>query len=174
MIKPLFHIILSLILIIVQTVVLPGFPFFSHAFDLVIVNVLYLSLIFVHRAVLFWVLFLGCVMDSVSGTPFGLHLLAYLWIYVLIQLLKRYVHYGNVIFIPVISAVAVLIENLFLVFSLLINQGLGHLPEIDIALMALQVFWAFWLIPILIVVIHSLQGNMMFLIHQGDERRRRR
>ena len=174
MINVLFHLILSLFMIIFQTVVLPSLFFFTHAFDLIIVNVLYLSLVATHNAVIFWILLLGCVMDSLSGNPLGVHLSAYLWIFFLVQLLKRYVHYGNVIFLPVISAVAVLLENLFLIFSLLVHQKSSFFSREDILLLAMQMFWAFWFAPIIIVFIHSFQkilvSSVKRIAEQGESR----
>ncbi len=96
-------------------------------------------------------------MDSISGTPFGLYMSVYLWICISIQLLKRFVHPGNIIFVPVISALSVFVENCFLVFFFFVRYGEKNFYYQDIMLMLKQMAWAFFIVPLMILVIHIFQ-----------------
>ncbi len=96
-------------------------------------------------------------MDSISGTPFGLYMSAYLWICISVQIMKRFVHSGNIIFLPLISALSVFLENCFLVFFFFVRYGEANFYSQDIMLMAKQMAWAFFIAPLMIWVMHICQ-----------------
>lgn len=162
--KFLFYIILFILLIIVQTAILPNFPFFSQSFDLLIVNILYMSIVFSSPWLLVVIVLQGCIMDSISGTPFGLYMSAYLWICILVQIMKRFVHSGNIIFLPVISALSVFVENCFLVFFFFVRYGEANFYSQDIMLMVKQMAWAFFIAPLIIWIIHVLQKKWSLFV----------
>ncbi|MCK5836927.1 MAG: hypothetical protein KAH09_06640, partial [Desulfobacula sp.] len=81
-----FFVLFTGVLIILQTIVLPSFDWFSQCFDLMIINVLFLSLVSSHYAMVFAIILIGCIMDSVSGVPFCLHIFSYVWIYIIVYL----------------------------------------------------------------------------------------
>ncbi len=162
--KFLFYIILFILLIIVQTAILPNFPFFSQSFDLLIVNILYMSIVFSSPWLLVVIVLQGCIMDSISGTPFGLYMSAYLWICILVQIMKRFVHSGNIIFLPFISALSVFVENFFLVFFFFVRYGEANFYSQDIMLMVKQMAWAFFIAPLMIWIIHVLQKKWSLFV----------
>ncbi len=162
--KFLFYIILFILLIIVQTAILPNFPFFSQSFDLLIVNILYMSIVFSSPWLLVVIVLQGCIMDSISGTPFGLYMSAYLWICILVQIMKRFVHSGNLIFLPVISALSVFVENSFLVFFFFVRYGEANFYSQDIMLMVKQMAWAFFIAPLMIWIMHVLQRKWSWFV----------
>lgn len=101
----------------------------------------------------------GCGMDSLSGAPLGLYTVAYLWIFIGVWGIKRFVHPGNLIFLPLISAAAVLLENGFLFFSFFVRYGLTGIIMSDVMLAGRQALWASFLIPIAVLVIESLHAR---------------
>lgn len=57
-------------LMVMQTIVLPALDFFPYCFDLPLILVLYLSLVFSSYGTILAISSVGAVMDSLSGVPF--------------------------------------------------------------------------------------------------------
>ncbi|MBF0199865.1 MAG: hypothetical protein HQK66_00855 [Desulfamplus sp.] len=86
----------------------------------------------------------------------GLYTAAYLWIYIAVIFLKRFVHPGNFIFLPLISAFGILLENLFIFFLFFVRHGYASISASDISLAGRQMLWGFFLIPIFLVIIEII------------------
>jgi len=168
-----FYVILLIVLVIIQTAILPNFSFFSQSFDLLLVNIIYISIAFSHPGLFLIVAFQGCIMDSISGTPFGLYTSVYLWICISIQIMKRVVHPGNIIFIPIMSAISVFVENSFFLFFFFVRYGGKNFYHQDIILMGKQMAWAFFIAPIMIFIIHMLQEKWNYFVNRIVEKKKR-
>jgi len=136
-----FFIILTLFLIVIQTIILPSFSWFDQCFDLLIIEILFLSLISSHYSMVLAIIFIGCVMDSISGVPFGYHIFSYAWIYIIVQIVKRLVFQRSNSFIFIMSIVSISIQQGFLLFSVFVNQGVNSILEFNFGLLIMQVFW---------------------------------
>ncbi|MBF0232380.1 MAG: rod shape-determining protein MreD [Desulfamplus sp.] len=158
MIKVFFYVLLSLSLIVIQTSLLPSISLFYHCFDLLLIVVLFFSLMFSHTSMIVSVIFIGFCMDSISGAPLGIYTISYIWIFILVQFLKRFVHRGNFIFLPCISAISVIMENSFLFFSFFIRYGRDAISIQDLIVAGEQSLWAFFVISICVVAIHGAHG----------------
>lgn len=167
MIQFLFYTTLSLSLILIQTSVFPYISFFSHGFDLLLIIIMFLSLMFSHSGLIAAVFLIGWCVDSLSGAPFGLYTISYVWIFILVQTLKRFVHRGNIIFLPCISAFSVIIENGFLFFSFFIRYGSEAISLQDILAAGEQSLWAFFIMPVCVVIIHALHNICANLDSKG-------
>ncbi|MCK5348031.1 MAG: hypothetical protein KAJ25_01505 [Desulfobacula sp.] len=143
----LFFIIFTFFLIIVQTVILPSFPWFVQCFDLLIIDILFLSLISSHYSMIAAVIIIGCIMDSISGVPFCYHIFSYLWIYTIVYLVKQLLFQKSIIFIFIISVVSVFIQQGLLLFSVFVKQGSNTIWTFDFSLLIRQTFWGFIFIP---------------------------
>jgi len=150
----LFYLLLPLVLVIIQTTLVPEIAFLHYCFDLLIVNVLYVSLFAPHRFVIIYVGGLGWIMDCLSGAPIGFYFSSYLWIYIFVQILRQVVHAENFVFIAVTSAVSVVIEYGFLIFILLMKQGEWVSPGTDMVSMGKNVLVGFFIIPLFLWLIH--------------------
>lgn len=148
-----FFIILSLFLIILQTTVLPEISLVGNSFDLVIINILYLSLVFSNPWVLAGVAAIGCIMDSLSGSPFGLFVSSYIWIFILIQLMKPVFFSRSIFFLPAVTVFSVLLEYAFLVLSVFISSGAGGVMSLNYSLMMEQLAWAVVLVPLAVKLV---------------------
>ncbi|MBF0229716.1 MAG: hypothetical protein HQK63_09055 [Desulfamplus sp.] len=143
----------------IQTSIIPSLPIFSGFFDLILIVVLFLSLMCSNSIlVVGGIILVGYLMDSLSDAPFGLYTFAYIWIFILIQFLKRFIHRGNIIFLPCISAFSVIMENSFLFFSFFVRYGRDAISIEDIVFAGKQSLLAFFVIPISIVLIHGLHN----------------
>ena len=141
---------LTLFLILVQTVLFPSLPWFSQSFDILIVEIIYLSLLSSHYATIVAIIVIGCIMDSLSGVAFFHYIFSYLWIFLIVQLFKQLVFQRSVLFVLIISLVSVLIQQGLILFSLFIHQGAEPMGRVNFSLMAKQLFWAGVFIPPLI------------------------
>lgn len=151
-----FLIILSLLLIVLQTTVLPEISIIGNSFDLLIINILYLSLLFNHLWVLGVIAVIGCIMDSLSGSPFGLFVSSYIWIYILVQLMKPVFFSKSLFFLPAITVFAVMIEYMFVLLSVLISSGSQGVMSLNFSLMVKQLLSAAVLIPVAVKLVFVL------------------
>ena len=158
-----FFVLFTGVLIILQTIVLPSFDWFSQCFDLMIINVLFLSLVSSHYAMVFAIILIGCIMDSVSGVPFCLHIFSYVWIYIIVYLVKQFLFKQSIIFILIISIVSVVIQQGLYVFSIFINHGSHTIRYIDLGLLIRQVFWGFVFIPLGIWLVTICRQNWVLV-----------
>ena len=124
----LFNLLVCLAVIVLQTAILPLIPLLDRFYDLILPFILFLSL---YRPVSESVVSLvaaGYLMDAMSGGPLGLYVSAYLWIYLALIWLVRYLHLYDSILLPVVVAgIAVMQHLIFLAAS-----SLGSRPiELD-------------------------------------------
>jgi len=159
----LFFIILTIFLIVLQTIVLPSFSWFAQCFDLLIIDILFLSLISSHYSMIAAVIIIGCIMDSISGVPFCYHIFSYLWIYIIVYLVKQLLFQKSIIFIFIISLVSVFIQQGLLLFSVFVNQGSNTIWTFDFGLLIRQAFWGFVFIPPGIWLVNVCWQNWIFI-----------
>ncbi len=138
----LFYLGVSLILILVQTTILPYLFHFGIFYDLFVPFVLYLVIFRPAHESFVTVVLLGMAMDAFSAGPMGLYGAAYLCLFALGIWLKRYLHVGNRLLLPVIVTMGVVTQNLLLLIALVAFDLLYDLPRTALARMAYQVMLA--------------------------------
>ncbi len=156
-----FNISACLFLVILQTTIMPYVPLLDKFYDLLIPFIVYLSLSRPVRESLPFVLFLGFIMDNLSGGPFGLYLTTYFWLYVGVYGITMFIQVGNrLLIIAFIIAGGVLFENLILLgaFALLgpRQQFAGDVIEI----VAVQVLWAFFTGSLFLLFFRNVQSRL--------------
>lgn len=146
----------TLFLVIIQTVVIPDVFWFPHCFDLMIINILYLSLFSPRYWVPFGLIIIGSIMDSLSGAPFFLHTTAYLCVYLIIFFLRRLVFQHSAVFVFIVSLASASIYQGLVMFSVFLLQGHRAIVDRDYNLFIGQIIWAavgiyigVWLLEIL-------------------------
>ena len=135
-----YHLIICLFLIIIQTtLVAGGGP--ADLYDLLAPFVVYLG---VHRrpqeAIPVLVLG-GLAMDGISGGVFGIHLTAYLWMYVGVRWAIQFLHVGNVILLPLLVTAGVAFESLMVAFSAVVLASAAWPVESLFSVVPGQVLW---------------------------------
>ncbi len=156
-----FLILMIFFLAILQTVILPNFSFFSGCFDLLIIAALFLSLISTHHAMIIALIVMGCIMDSISGVPFFFHIFSYVSVYLIVHLVKRLIFKQNIIFLMIISLMAVLIQHALLLFSIFVRQESDTALGFDYYLLAKQAFFGVVLIPPCVSILQICRQNWM-------------
>jgi cell shape-determining protein MreD len=137
-----FYIGTCLLLILVQTTIVPHFNIFREIYDLLIPFVIFLSICLPVRESLPFILVLGFIVDNLSGSPFGLYLTFYFWLFVSMRWIIKYLRAGNKLFLSLIVIAAVLIENILVMGTFAFFGPIGQLPAEAVKNIALQTFWA--------------------------------
>ncbi|MBU2431084.1 MAG: hypothetical protein KKH99_10355 [Proteobacteria bacterium] len=161
--KVFFFILVTFLLLIVQTVIFPSFRIFTQCFDLLIIEVLFLSLISSHHSVLISVVLIGIIMDSISGAVFFHYIFSYVWIYMIVHLVKQLFFKQSFFFLLLISAVSILIQQSFVLFSIFVKQDMEILSSFNFITALHQLFWGLVFIPLgvwLLQVLLQIWENM--------------
>ena len=111
-----YHLIICLLLIIFQTTLL-AVGGMAHLYDLLAPFVVYLGVYHLPRRAIPVLALSGLAMDGISGGVFGVHLTAYLWMYVGVRWATQFLQVGNVILLPLLVTAGVVFESLGVAFS---------------------------------------------------------
>ena len=137
-----FYIGTCLFLIIIQTTLFAYFNVFDGMYDLLIPFVIFISICLPLRESLPFVLILGLIMDNLSGSPFGLYLTFYFWLFVGVRWILKFLRVSNKFFLALVVVVAVLIQNLLIIATFgFIGPG-WQLPATALKNITVQFFWA--------------------------------
>ena len=157
----LFNISACLILVILQTAVLPVLPLLDRFYDLMIPFVVYLGLSRPIRESLPFVLFLGLIMDNLSGSPVGLYLTTYVWLFVGVKGITSLLQVGNrLVIIMLMIATGVLIENLIFLGTLTVLGPDQQLAGNAAKTVTVQVLWAIWTGPLLLMIFRKMYNKL--------------
>ncbi|MGD9823723.1 hypothetical protein [Desulfobacter sp.] len=162
-----FFSFVTLGLVILQTVVIPDFSWFPHSFDLMIINVLYLSLFSPRYWVPFCLVIIGGIMDSLSGAPFFLHTTSYLCSYLIVFFLRQLVFQRSAVFVFIVSLASVCIYQGLVMFSVFLLQGQKEIAATDYRLCIGQIVWAVVGIPIGVRFLETLHQNFLHAVKQS-------
>ena len=156
-----FNISACLILVILQTAVVPVLPLLERFYDLMIPFVIYLGLSSPVRESLPFVLFLGLIMDNLSGSPVGLYLTTYVWLFVGVKGITKLLQVGNRLFIiMLIMAAGVLVENLIFLGTLTILGPDQQLAGDAVKTVTVQVLWAIWTGPVFLMIFRNIHHKL--------------
>ncbi len=161
-----FFFIVTLGSVICQTVIFPSFSWFPQCFDILIIPVLYLSLAYSHYGAIIAIAVIGGIMDSISGVPFFLHIFSYIWVFLIVQLFKQFVFQRSVVFIMVISLIAVTIQQCLMLFSVFIEQGQQGVLTLDFTMIFRQVVWGVLFVPPGVWALNVMRQNYFYAIRQ--------
>jgi len=155
-----FYIAVCLFLIILQTTLLPFIPLLENVYDLLIAFVIYLGLYRPIREGLILVFFLGFLVDNLSGSPFGLYLTIYCWLFIGVKWITTFFQVGNRVLLSLVVAAGVLIANGIIISSFAIQGGDTGLPENTLQTVLIQFMWALVTGPLLLIIFRFSQSRM--------------
>ena len=137
-----FYIGTCLFLMIVPTTLLTYFNVFAGMYDLLIPFVIFISICLPLRESLPFILILGLIMDNLSGSPFGLYLTFYFWLFVGVRWILTFLRASNKFFLSLVVVVAVLIQNVLIVGTFGFAGPGWQLPGAALKNITVQLFWA--------------------------------
>lgn len=156
-----FNISVCLFLVILQTTVMPDLPLLDSFYDLLIPVIVFLGLSRPVRESLPFVFFLGFIMDNLSGSPFGVYLTSYFWVFIAVKGVTQLLQVGNRLFIiTLIVAGGVLLENLIFLGTLTILGPDQQLAGNAVKTVTIQILWAIWTGAIFLMGLRSLQSGL--------------
>jgi len=157
----LFNTSACLFLIIFQTAVLPVLPLLDRFYDVMIPFVVYLGLFRSVRESLPFVLLLGFVMDNLSGSPVGLYLTTYFWLFIGVKGITKLLQVRERLFIiMLIVAAGVLVENLIFLGTLTILGSEQQLAGNAARTVVVQLLWALWTGPVFLIIFKNMQNKL--------------
>ncbi len=136
----LFYLLLCLILIVLQTTILPNSFGSLRFYDLIIPVAIYFSLYRPFREGFPVLLLAALAMDMISGAPAGIYLTTYIWLFLAFRQTWRFFDVKHSYFYPVLVVIGVLFQ--LLIFWVVISIHAGHVvfTEYGIRLVFFQVF----------------------------------
>ena len=146
-----YHLILSLLLILFQTTALTAVGLVSF-YDLLVPFVVYLGLQQHPREALPVLILAGLVMDGITGGVFGIHLSAYLWMYVGVRWAIQFLHVGNVILLPLLVTLGVAFKSVLVAFSAVVLAPDPWPVEFAFPVVSIQILWGAFTGPFLMMV----------------------
>ena len=151
-----FNIGVCLLLVILQTTVMPDLSLLDRFYDLLIPFIVYLGLSRPLREGLLFVCFLGFIMDNLSGSSFGLYLTSYIWLYSGVKGITQLLQVGKRVFvITIMVAGGVLVENLVFLGSFAIFSPEQQFAGNAFSIVAGQVLWALLTGAVLLVIFRN-------------------
>ncbi len=146
---------IGLFLTVMQTVYLPYLALLSNVYDLNISLIICFSLLRRFREALALSFFFGLLMDNLSGGPFGIYILSYIWIIIATKKISSYLEKDSLLIFFIVSASGVMIQNAFAFYSVSIVTG-EYLFGISMLKIVLkQLAYAICFSPILLWLIYK-------------------
>jgi rod shape-determining protein MreD len=145
--KAALSIILGLVLVVLHTTCLPELFMSGCYLDLLLPLVIYVSIFSPVAESIFLLLFFGLIMDSLSGSPFGLYIITYVWLLLGVRGSMRLLDAGSFFLFPLILAVSVIFEDLLFAFSV------STFPSMAVFIQAL---WALATAPFFLLLFNVL------------------
>jgi rod shape-determining protein MreD len=156
-----FNISVCLFLIILKTTIMPYLPLLDKFYDLLIPFIVYLSLSRPVRESLPFILFLGFIMDNLSGGPFGLYLTTYFWLYVGVRGITMFIQVGNrLLIIAFIVAGGVLFENLISLGAFALLGSRQQFAGDALEIVTIQVLWAIFTGSLFLLFFRNAQSRL--------------
>jgi cell shape-determining protein MreD len=151
----------GLTLVVLQTAVMPYLPLLDSFYNLLIPFIVFLGLYCTVREGLPFVLILGFLTDNLSGSPVGLYLTAYIWLFIGVKGITALLQVGNRLFIiTLIVAAGVLIENLIFLGTLTILSSDQKIAGDAAKIVTIQVLWAIWTGPVFLLILRNLRNRL--------------
>jgi cell shape-determining protein MreD len=156
-----FNISVCLFLVILQTTIMPYLPLLDKFYDLLIPFTVYLSLSRPVRESLPFILFLGYILDNLSGGPFGLYLTTYFWLYVGVKGITMFIQVGNRLLITaLIVAGGVLFENLISLGTFALLGSRQQFAGDALEIVTIQVLWAIFTGSLFLLFFKNAQSRL--------------
>lgn len=158
---------MALLLVVLQTVVVPALPAAFRFYDFIILLAVYFSLYRSFGEGLPMVILAGAMMDMVSGAPIGIYLTIYLWLFVAFRRVWRWIRISGNLLFPLIVMVGVLFENCVFWAAISLQKGVPVLSANAGEIILLQLVWAAATAPVLLVVLKRIFFSVDMMTGKG-------
>ncbi len=142
--------LLGLAAVVSQTAVLPVVFPGVRFFDLALPLVIYVSIFLPPARSAGFLLVFGAVVDAISGGPFGLFTITYIWLLIGLRGSMHFLDAGSLFLFPLILVIGVFLEEVLAVLVV------STVPD---GRLLIRVFWALGTAPLFLVVFRALYGR---------------
>ncbi|MBU0988209.1 MAG: hypothetical protein KKH68_13255 [Proteobacteria bacterium] len=133
---------------------MPYFSLFEKFYDLFVPLIIYLGLFRSTRESIPVILALGFVMDNLSGSPLGLYLTTYVWLFVSVRWIITVLQVKDSILLPFVVAAGVLMQNIIFIGTMAMSKpGPGFFSTV-LGTVAVQLLWALLTGPIFLFIVN--------------------
>jgi hypothetical protein len=139
---------------------MPCFSVFDSFYDLLVPFIIYLGLFRSVRESVPVIIVMGFVMDNLSGSPPGLYLTAYLWLFAGVRWIVYVLHVGDKILLPFVVAAGVLLENIIFLGVIDMFEPGARFSSTAFPTVMVQVLWAAGTGPIFLILINGLHQGL--------------
>jgi rod shape-determining protein MreD len=154
-----WYIGVSLVLVVFRTTLLTYMPATGNFFDPLLALVVYLAVYRPLPESISLLVFVGILMDTVSGGPFGLYLSSYVWLFIGVRLAGAYIRLDAPVPLVLSMAAGVLLQNL--VFLAVMTAF--HLTRVDpgtmLGMLIGQLGWVLLVGPLPAVLMRAVEGS---------------
>lgn len=149
--KIVLSIFLGIFFAVLQTACLPQVCLSCRCFDMLLPLVIYLSIFRPVAESLSLVAFFGIVMDCISGSPFGLYVITYVWLLIGVRGSMRLLDAGSYFLFPLIMMLGMVLE--YFLFALTTHRS----PS---AVILADALWALVAAPFFLMLFNALFGKI--------------
>lgn len=149
--KIVLSIVLGIFFAVLQTACLPHVCLSCRYFDMLLPLVIYLSVFRPVAESLPLVAFFGVVMDCLSGSPFGLYVITYIWLLLGVRGSMHFLDAGSYFLFPLIMMLGMVFEHFLFAFSTSRSPSAGIL---------VNALWAIAAAPFFLMLFNALFGKI--------------
>ena len=163
----LVYFIFSVLLICIQTTLLPDFFRLFAQYDLLIPFVVYLTLFRSGIGILPVILISGCLMDVLSGGTIGVYIATYILILICFRTATVYFHFKNSILFQIVIILSVLMENIIFSMVILLQTHSFNFSFYSGGVLLTQLIWAVISSPLVYFMFNYIFNGIDQLITGG-------
>ena len=163
----LVYFIFSVLLLCIQTTLLPAFPRLFAQYDLMIPFVVYLTLFRSSNGILPVILISGCLMDLLSGGSIGIYISAFILILICFRHATVYFHFKNAILFQIVIILSVLIENIIFAVVIFFQTFTFQFSFFSSRVLLTQLMWALVTSPLIYYIFDYVFKEIDKLITGG-------
>lgn len=152
-----FNILVIIAFLLFQTSVAPKIGFFADFFDLMVVFIVFTAINRPVKESVVFIILMGVLIDSISSSPFGLYITVYLWLYIGIRWIVKYLHTANRVLMPVVIAFVIIFQNILIMSVLALFEKTFYFHHDTLRLIMVQVLWGSILGPLLLILVKNFQ-----------------
>ena len=167
-----FYIIISLVMLIFQTVIL-SIPLFIHAsYDLMLILILYVGLFRPLSEGMAIGLLMGIFMDALSGGTFWTYTTTYFWFLVILKWMIQFLNAGSVILLPFTILLGIIFENMIFLLSSVGMDVSSWISSDTIQIICSQTVWGVVTGPAILLFIKKVHEDMGVAVWSGERSKR--
>lgn len=109
--KFILSLLIGICCVVLETALVARINTVLPLFDLLLPLVVYISILGPALHCIALIIVLGALMDAVSGSPFGLYVVTYLWVFIGVRGSMCFLDAGSLFLFPLILAGGIMLEN---------------------------------------------------------------